>query len=105
MGLVSKCKSMAKEAVKDAVAKAQASTAPPDPEAYAAKVAETIKADVRYAIRYGRGANFRYMARPQLAHFVLSVVLPIDHEYGPLLPVFDPFGCLENRFGRRHTYF
>lgn len=45
---------MAKEAVKDAVAKAQASTAPPDPEAYAAKVAETIKADVRYAIRYSR---------------------------------------------------
>lgn len=58
MGLRSRCKKMAKEAIKDAVKKAEASTGagrarmgPEDPEAYAAKVAETIKADVRYVLR------------------------------------------------------
>eukprot|EP00904_Undaria_pinnatifida_P012265 jgi/Undpi1/8169/HiC_scaffold_24.g10639.m1 len=49
-GFRASCKKMAKKAIKDAVAKAEdrfAKKGPEDPEAYAAQVAETIKADVR----------------------------------------------------------
>ena len=48
MGFRSSCKKLAKEAIRDVVAKAEYS--PRDPEAYAAQVAETIKADVRYVV-------------------------------------------------------
>eukprot|EP00904_Undaria_pinnatifida_P012264 jgi/Undpi1/8168/HiC_scaffold_24.g10638.m1 len=50
MGFRSSCKKLAKDAIKDAVAKAEsgfAGTGPEDAETYAAQVAETIKADVR----------------------------------------------------------
>ena len=57
-GFRASCKKMAKKAIKNAVAKAEDSFAkkgPEDPEAYAAQVAETIKADVRYVFRYRKG--------------------------------------------------
>ena len=58
MGFRSSCKKLAKDAIKDAVAKAEsgfAGTGPEDAETYAAQVAETIKADVRYVFRYREG--------------------------------------------------
>lgn len=54
--LKSSCTKMAKEAVTDAMSGGKGesagadSRAPEDSEAYAAKVAETIKADVRYVL-------------------------------------------------------
>lgn len=52
MGYRSICKKIAKDAIKDMVATAQASgtapVGPENPEAYAAEVAATIKGDVRY---------------------------------------------------------